>query len=430
MKNKQKKPMTAMLLSIIPGLGQLYNCDWFKGAALLSLTGLFTIEMISFGIKALFDFITLGSVPLQDNSLFMMIEGAFQIMICAVFCLFIFISMRDAKRTAERIIAGKAPKVSLKSTKHTVIDKGFAYMLTVPAYIVMIVTIVFPVLVTVCMAFANYDFQHIPPAKLLDWMGFENFKSIFILSSYQDTFLKVFSWTVIWTALATTLQVSLGTFVAILCNQKFVTPKRLFGVIFLLPWAVPAFITIMSFSNMFNDSAGAINTQIIPLLNQLPFLNIGMIPWKTDPFWTKAALIGIQGWLGFPYVYVLVSGILQSIPEEIHEAATIDGVNAWQRFTNITFPSIMLVAAPVFITQYTGNFNNFSVIYLFNNGGPGSLGNSAGTTDILISWVYKMSMGGSPQYSVVAAILLIISVVVIGVSLIVFKRTHALDLED
>ncbi|MDR1913605.1 MAG: sugar ABC transporter permease [Clostridiales bacterium] len=426
----KKNKSISILLSIIPGLGQLYNGDLLKGLAFLSVTIIFAIEMNIFGISALKNFITLGSTPTADNSLFMMIEGALQIIICLVFILVFIVSVRDAKQTAISINKGNIPNRAFKNVVRLVIDKGFAYLLTVPAYIMMIIAIVFPVLVTICIAFSNYDFKHIPPAKLLDWVGFENFKNIFILSSYRATFLKVFIWTVIWTLVATTLQIALGIFSAILCHQNFVKLKRIFGVIFLLPWAVPSFITIMSFSNMFNDSAGAINTQIIPILNYLPFVNIGMIPWKTDPNWTKAAIIMVQCWLGFPYVYVLVTSILQSIPIDVYEAATIDGVNAWQRFTNITFPSIILIAAPTFITQYTGNFNNFSVIYLFNNGGPGSLGNNAGTTDILISWVYKMTTGGSPQYSVVASILLIISAVVIGVSMIVFKQTHALNLED
>ena len=204
----------------------------------------------------------------------------------------------------------------------------------------------------------------------------------------------------------------------------------MFGVIFVLPWAVPAFITIMSFSNMFNDSIGAINTQVIPLLNHLPFVEISALPWKTNPFWTKVAIILIQGWLGFPYIYVLVTGILQSIPDELYEAAKIDGAGAWQRFRFITFPSIITMAAPIFITQYTGNFNNFSMIYLFNEGGPGSVGANAGSTDILISWIYKLTTGNTPQYSVAAAVTLIISLIVISVSLFIFKKTKAFEMED
>jgi arabinogalactan oligomer/maltooligosaccharide transport system permease protein len=293
----------------------------------------------------------------------------------------------------------------------------------------MTIAIIFPVLVTLFMAFTNYDFKHIPPAGLIDWVGVKNFFSIFFLSSYRATFGAVFSWTVIWTICASTLQIVLGVLTAVVANQQFIKGKRWFGVIFLLPWAVPAFITIMSFSNIFNDSIGAINTQVIPMLNHLPFVDIGAVAWKTDPFWTKVAIIMIQGWLGFPYIYVMTTGILQSIPEELYEAAKIDGANAIQRFKSITMPMILFVASPIFVTQYTGNFNNFSMIYLFNNGGPGSVGGGAGSTDILISWIYKLTTGNAPQYSVAAAVTLIISFIVISISLIVFKKTNAFDME-
>lgn len=201
-------------------------------------------------------------------------------------------------------------------------------------------------------------------------------------------------------------------------------------MIFLFPWAVPAFITIMSFSNMFNDSIGAVNAQVIPLFNHLPFVELPAIAWKTDPFWTKTALIMIQTWLGFPYIYVMVTGVLQAIPGELYEAAKIDGATFIQRFRHITFPMILFATAPVMITQYTFNFNNFSIIYLFNEGGPGSVGAGAGSTDILISWIYKLTTGTSPQYSVAAAVTLLISFIVIGISLIAFKKSNAFGNEE
>ncbi len=126
----------------------------------------------------------------------------------------------------------------------------------------------------------------------------------------------------------------------------------------------------------------------------------------------------------------MVTSILQSIPNDLYEAAKIDGANANRRFRDITLPTILSVAAPVFVTQYTGNFNNFSMIYLFNDGGPGSVGGGAGSTDILISWIFKLTTGNSPQYSVAAALTIIISLIVIGVSLLVFKRSNSFEMED
>ena len=426
---KTKDVKKAMLLSLIPGLGQFYNEQKFKGFIFLGVFIAFLIELFVFGVSAIQGFITLGSVPMEDHSLFLLIEGTMQIIITVIFIIFYVINLQDAKNVAKRWNNGLKVNKTVKEIINNVLDSGFPYLLTLPAYIVMTIAIIFPVLVTLFMAFTNYDFKHIPPASIIDWVGMKNFFSIFFLSSYRATFGAVFSWTVIWTLCASTLQITLGVLTAVVANQQFIKGKRLFGVIFLLPWAVPAFITIMSFSNIFNDSIGAINTQVILLLNHLPFVDISAVAWKTDPFWTKVAIIMIQGWLGFPYIYVMTTGILQSIPEELYEAAKIDGANAIQRFRTITLPMILFVAAPIFVTQYTGNFNNFSMIYLFNDGGPGSVGGGAGSTDILISWIYKLTTGNAPQYSVAAAVTLIISFIVISISMIVFKKTNAFDME-
>lgn len=427
---KKKNPRKAMLMSIIPGLGQFYNKQIIKGIAFLAIFIGFIIELAVFGINALIGLFTLGRVPIQDNSLFLMIEGTLQLLLFVVFFLFYAANLYDAKKVAKTTNDGVKPTTNFKEMFKNMVTGGFPYLLTFPAWILMIFTIVFPVVVTLFMAFTNYDFLHIPPAMLLNWVGIRNFFDIFFLSSYRATFGAVFSWTIIWTLCATTLQIVIGIATAVIANQDFIKFKRIYGVIFLLPWAIPAFISIMSFSNMFNDSAGAINVQVIGLLNHIPFVHIPAISWLTNAFWTKVAIIGIQGWLGFPYIYVMVTGILQSIPNDLYEAATLDGASAWQKFTNITAPTIFAVAAPIFITQYTFNFNNFTMIYLFNSGGPGDVGGGAGGTDILISWIYKLTTGQSPQYSLASAVTLMISVIVIGVSLIVFKKSNAFDLGD
>ncbi|EUJ32031.1 maltose/maltodextrin ABC transporter permease [Listeria floridensis FSL S10-1187] len=428
--NANRSVKKATLLSIIPGLGQFYNKQMFKGILFLIIFLLFIVEVAVFGGRALVNLITLGTTPGVDHSLFLLIEGSLQLIITCIFLGFYAVNLYDANRVAKLWKLGETVNTSTRAILKNTVDKGFPYLFTMPAYIVMTFVIIFPVLVTLFMAFTNYDFYHIPPANLIDWAGFKNFFNIFFLSAYRDTFMSVFSWTIIWTLCATTLQIVVGIFTAIVANQSFIKGKRLFGVIFLLPWAVPAFITIMSFSNMFNDSIGAINSQVIPLLNHLPFIDISAISWKTDPFWTKVALISIQGWLGFPYIYVMVTGVLQAIPGELYEAARIDGANAWQRFRKITMPMILFVTAPVFITQYTFNFNNFSIIYLFNEGGPGSVGGGAGSTDILISWIYKLTTGTSPQYALAAAVTLVISMIVIAVSMIAFKKTNAFGNEE
>ncbi|CAF1879171.1 maltodextrin ABC transporter permease MdxF [Bacillus subtilis] len=425
---KQKRK--AGLLSIIPGLGQIANQQLSKGLLFLVITGLFAFELCVFGIQALTGLMTLGSVPGEDHSLFMLIEGTLQLIVTMIFLMFYIFNIHDSRKTAAMKAAGLEVNTTAKDMISHAGDKGFPYLFTLPAYIMMVFVIIFPVLVTLFVALTNYDFYHIPPNRLIDWVGFKNFLNIFFLGSYRETFVNVLGWTVIWTICATTLQIILGIVTALFVNQDFIKGKRIFRMIFLFPWAVPAFITIMSFSNMFNDSIGAVNAQVIPLFNHLPFVELPAIAWKTDPFWTKTALIMIQTWLGFPYIYVMVTGVLQAIPGELYEAAKIDGATFIQRFRHITFPMILFATAPVMITQYTFNFNNFSIIYLFNEGGPGSAGAGAGSTDILISWIYKLTTGTSPQYSVAAAVTLLISFIVIGISLIAFKKSNAFGNEE
>lgn len=427
----QQQPRKALLLSLIPGLGQIYNKQKAKGAIFLGVTILFLIYFFAIAAPELGNLITLGEVPGRDNSLFMLIRGAFHFILVIVYFIFYALNLKDAYTIAKRWNNDYPVPTTFKDMLKGIYANGFPYLLIIPSYIAMTFAIIFPVLVTLLIAFTNYDFQHLPPTKLLDWVGVTNFTNIWRLSTFRSAFGAVLGWTIIWALTASTVQIVIGIFTAIIANQPFIKGKRIFGVIFLLPWAVPAFITILTFSNMFNDSIGAINTQVIPLLGKvLPFLNGHLIPWKTDPTWTKIALIMMQGWLGFPYIYVLTLGILQSIPNDLYEAAYIDGANAWQKFRNITFPMILAVAAPTLISQYTFNFNNFSIMYLFNDGGPGTVGGGAGSTDILISWIYRLTTGAAPQYSMAAAVTLIISLIVISISMIAFKKLHAFDMED
>lgn len=427
----QQQPRKALLLSLIPGLGQIYNKQKAKGAIFLGVTILFLIYFFAIAAPELGNLITLGEVPGRDNSLFMLIRGAFHFILVIVYFIFYALNLKDAYTIAKRWNNDYPVPTTFKDMLKGIYANGFPYLLIIPSYIAMTFAIIFPVLVTLLIAFTNYDFQHLPPTKLLDWVGVTNFTNIWRLSTFRSAFGAVLGWTIIWALTASTVQIVIGIFTAIIANQPFIKGKRIFGVIFLLPWAVPAFITILTFSNMFNDSIGAINTQVIPLLGKvLPFLNGHLIPWKTDPTWTKIALIMMQGWLGFPYIYVLTLGILQSIPNDLYEAAYIDGANAWQKFRNITFPMILAVAAPTLISQYTFNFNNFSIMYLFNDSGPGTVGGGAGSTDILISWIYRLTTGAAPQYSMAAAVTLIISLIVISISMIAFKKLHAFDMED
>jgi arabinogalactan oligomer / maltooligosaccharide transport system permease protein len=412
----------ATALSIIPGLGQLYNKQYLKGIAFLVLTGAFFgvfSDLLNMGLWGLF---TLGEQTPRDHSIFLMVEGILALIVLIFGIGFYLFNLNDAFKTGLKRDMGVRLS-TVKEQYNNLIDNGFPYLIMSPGFLLLIFVVVFPIIFVVLLAFTNYDLYHSPPAKLVDWVGLKNFFDLFQLQSWRETFFSVLSWTIIWTFVATTFQVALGMFLAILVNQKDVKGKAIIRTVFILPWAVPAFVSILVFAGMFNESFGAINRDI------LGFFGIDPIPWMTEAMYTKIALIMIQTWLGFPFIFAMVTGVLQSIPEELYEAATVDGATNFQKFKNITLPLVLFATAPILITQYTFNFNNFNIIYLFNGGGPAVSGANAGGTDILISWIYSLTMT-SAQYSKAAAITMLLSLIVIGVALWQFKRTKSFQEED
>ncbi|MFD0770887.1 ABC transporter permease subunit [Bacillus sp. CGMCC 1.60114] len=420
--NGSKHRKTAAALSIIPGIGQLYNKQYVKGIIFLVLTCSFFVAFSDLLNIGLWGIVTLGTEVPRDHSIFLLVKGILALIVI-VFGLGVYaFNLYDAYQNGKKRDVG-IPLNSVKEQYHHLLDQGFPYLMVSPGFLLLVFVVVLPIVFVILIGFTNYDLYHSPPAKLVDWVGFKNFVDIFTMPMWRDTFVSVFSWTVIWTFIATTLQVALGIFLAILVNQPSIKGKAVIRTIFILPWAVPAFVSILVFAGMFNESFGAINNQVLALFG------IKNIAWMTDPFWSKIALIFIQTWLGFPFIFAMTTGILQSIPGELYEAATVDGATAWQQFRKITLPLVLYATAPILITQYTFNFNNFSIIYLFNGGGPAVAGQNAGGTDILISWIYKLTMT-SAQYGKAAALTMILSVIVISVALWQFKRTKSFQEED
>lgn len=415
MKDKQA-PISAML-SLIPGLGQLFNRQYIKGFVIFSLFTAFMLVFSDFFQAGIWGFVTLGTEVPRDNSIFLLSEGLVALIIMSVGLVFYSLNIRDAYVNGQRLSQGKQVN-SIRGTYHAILNEGYPYLLTGPAFFVLLFSVVFPILFTISLAFTNYDLYHSAPANLADWVGFETFKKIFSVDIWRNTFVNVLGWTVVWTLVASTLQVSVGILLAIIVNQKKLKAKKFIRTIFMLPWAVPGFVTILIFAGLFNDSFGAINNQI------LASVGIGPISWMTDPNWTRIALLLIQTWLGFPYIFLVTTGTLQSIPDELYEASVMDGASAWQKFKQITLPIILYSMTPIIITQYTFNFNNFNIIYLFNGGGPAVLGSNAGGTDNLVSWIYKLTMQNS-QYALAAALTILLSVFVIFIALWQFRRSNS-----
>lgn len=418
-----KHRKTALALSLIPGLGQLYHRQFLKGVFFLIMTLSFILvfkDLISLGLWGI---TTLGTdVSYGDHSIFLMVYGILAIIVILFGIAFYLYNLRDAYKNGVKRDNGEKI-ATIREQYRNLVDNGFPYLIMSPGFLLLIFVVIFPIIFVILLAFTNYDLYHSPPAKLVDWVGIQNFVDIIKIDIWRETFVTVLAWTLVWTLGATTLQVALGIFLAIIVNQKDLKGKAIIRTVLILPWAIPAFVSILVFAGMFNESFGAINRDI------LGFFGIEGLPWMTEPLFSRIALIMIQMWLGFPFIFAMTTGVLQSIPDELYEAATVDGASAVQKFKNITLPLVLFATAPIIITQYTFNFNNFNVIYLFNGGGPALTGQNAGGTDILISWIYRLTMT-SAQYSKAAAITLLLSIIVITVAIWQFKKTKSFQEED
>ncbi|GIP65134.1 sugar ABC transporter permease [Virgibacillus pantothenticus] len=415
-KARKIQPRTlAMILSIIiPGLGQMYNRRFLKGCIFLIVTISFlvtTCNFIDIGIWGLF---TLGTIPREHHSIQLLIQGLISLIVLGFGIAIYIYNIKDARSDA---IARelKRPNPTLFQGMRNFYDNGFPYFMILPGLLMLLFIVVVPLLFMLALAFTDYNQYNAPPRNLLNWVGIQNFVDLTKIDIWKNTFLSVFSWTIVWTVVATTLQIVLGLFLALLVNDPRIKFKRAIRTFLILPWAVPAFVSILIFSALFNPTFGAINRDILSQFNV-------MIPWLSDPFWAKVALIMIQTWLGFPFVFALFTGVLQSVPRDMYEAADVDGGTRWQKLRHITLPHLLFATAPLLIMQYAGNFNNFNIIYLFNEGNPAVRGQNAGGTDILISWVYKLTFE-SNNYNMAAAITIIMGLIISVFAFFQFRKT-------
>jgi len=410
-------PTLASILSLIPGLGQVYNKRYIKGAVIFVLFAAFVIVMYDFMTTSLQGLITLGEIEREHDSRVFLSQGIISLIFLTFFIIFYVINIQDAYRDAIKIKNGWKVTGVIEGFKNAW-DTSFPYLLVGPGLFLLVFVVLFPLLFMGFLAFTNYNLYNSPPRHLLEWVGFSNFINLFTIGEWRSTFLNVLSWTLVWTFFATTCSIVLAMFLAVLTNDKRLKFKKLIRTILILPWAVPGFVTIIIFSALFNDNFGAINADIIQ-----PLFGV-TIPWLTNTTWTKVALIMIQTWLGFPFIYALFTGVLQGISSDWYEAADMDGATRWQKFRHITFPHLMFATGPLLITQFTFNFNNFNIIYLFNAGGPPVRGQSAGGTDILISWIYNLTFSNS-QYSMAAAISIILGLIVATFAFFQFRRSKS-----
>ena len=420
---------------LIMGLGPILRGQILIGAALLACEALFFWFMFGFGWKYLSKITTLGTVATQkikrktvygDNSFLILLFGVLAVFALIALIALWYINIKENRK--EELILKEGKKLPTnKESFLSLFDKNFdKTLLALPVTGVFIFTVL-PIVFMILVAFTNYDKNHQAPTNLFTWVGLENFKNLVSFSSggLGPTFVQVLLWTLAWAFIATFVDYFLGLAVAILINKKGIKFKRLWRTILVVTIAVPQFVSLLYVMKMFAND-GLINGYLLKwgiIKNYIPF-------W-TNPWLARFTIIVVNIWIGIPYMMLIATGLLMNIPEDLYESAKIDGANGWQMFRSITLPYMLFVTGPFLLTQYTGNLNNFNVIYLLTQGKPQSmsLAERAGNTDLLVTWLYKMTVTDT-NYKMAAVLGIVVFIVTAIISLGVYNMLPSVRDEE
>ena len=326
------------------------------------------------------------------------------------------------KNYYEKINAcGKPLKSDLDDLQSVVDDQFHKTLLALPVTGIIVFTVL-PIIFMIMVAFTNYDGSHDGHENLFTWVGMTNFNTLFNWDNgskaYSATFGEILSWTLIWSFFATFSNYFLGMLVAIMINKKGIKFKKVWRTILVLTIAIPQFISLLYVSKMF-----AYNGLINGFLGKF-----GVAPYDFfgDKVSARIAVICINIWIGIPYLMLIATGILMNIPEDLYESAKIDGANVWQQYMKITLPYMLFITGPYLLTSFTGNMNNFNVIYLLTGGGPinaaaSGVDGTVGHTDLLITWLFKITQGEESKYYMASVVGILVFLITAVISVLVYN---------
>lgn len=425
--------------AIVMGLGLIRRGQAVKGCMYLAAQCLFFLFFFLFGLQYLKKFPTLGEnaqrrvwdeavgiyrrVP-GDNSMLILLFSVLTIAVTVVFVCLWAMNLKSALNQYKRA-KRRMPVVPFGQEVRSLFNERFHItLLAVPMTTLLLFTVL-PLIFMILIAFTNFDANHQPPGNLFTWTGLQNVTDIFLGNATKThTFAGVLGWTVIWAVFATFTNYIFGMLLAILINHRLVKLKKMWRTWFMIPIAIPQFVSLLLVSRAL-EPTGAVNVLLMKIgLTETP------LPFLTDVTLSRIVVIVVNMWIGIPYTMMTFSGVLMNIPSELYESAGIDGAGPVRRFTSITLPYMIFVTAPATITTFVGNINNFNVIYLLTAGGPASLEYyQAGKTDLLVTWLYKLTVDRQ-DYALASTIGIFIFMIVSVCSLTVYNRTGAVRKED
>lgn len=413
------------------GLGHILFLKQYVKGALYALIEVIFIVALPTIINALVNLVTLGDphpeLPIlqRDNSTYMLIDGVVACMFILIFAAMYFISVRSARSAYKDLC--KTGRYEPNKTMLTIFsNKAFPVAGLVPLIGLVAFFVIVPLVFSACVAFTNYSLpDHITPAKTVDWVGMENFVTMFGGdATWTGALGRVALWTLIWAVLATFTCYAGGMIMAVILHDSKLKIAPVFRAIFILPYAVPAVVTMLVWANLLNGSSGTINRTLI----ELGLMSKDtVIPWLSDATMAKFTCVLINLWAGFPYFMLLTMGTMTSINPQIYEAARIDGANKCQIFRSITLPSVLYQTAPLIIMSFTHNINNFGAIFFLTGGRPvvaDSTITSAKGTDIIVTWIYNLTIT-LQKYNYAAVLAICIFVVLAPFAIFNFRRTKS-----
>ena len=433
-----KNPLTWLSL-VVMGSGCFRFRQFGKGILYLLSELAFFRFFFGFGWKYLSHFGTLGEntqlkvwneelqiyqrVP-GDNSMLILL---FSVLTIAATILFVYLWYLNLKIAGELCLLDAQSKhiPSFRENLKSLLDSRFHTTLLAAPMISLVAFTVLPIVFMVLIAFTNFDSSHQPPGELFTWTGMTNVTDIFLGNQTKThTFFGIFGWTIVWAILATFTNYILGMLLAILINHKLVKMKKMWRTLFVISIAIPQFVSLLLISRAL-EPMGAVNIALMKLgLISAP------LPFLTDKTLARICVVVINMWIGIPYTMLTFSGVLMNIPADLYESAELDGAGPFRRFTSITLPYMIFVTAPATITTFVGNINNFNVIYLLTGGGPFALDYyQAGKTDLLVTWLYKLTVD-QHDYALASTIGIFIFMIVSTLSITVYNRTSAVKKED
>lgn len=433
---------------LVMGFYQLTHHQIIRGLLFLIFEVAFVLFMIMTGIPYLAKLGTLGTfspdtkyladaaegiqvnISGGDKSFSILLYSIVTFILIIIFIALWYFSIRDAKSLEDNNRVGRFAKD--KQFFDDILNKNYHTLLLAVPMVGLVAFTVIPVIFMVVVSFTNYSSVQV---NLFDWVEIDNYREFFASTGAGGTgltqiFLKVLVWTLLWALIATFTNYFLGMVIALLINKKGIKLKKLWRTILILTIAVPQFVSLLLINQMLSGTG---------ILTNL-FREWGLIGANAETFdnalLARILIIIVNMWIGVPYTMLICSGLLMNIPEDLYESARIDGASSFKMFSSITLPYMLFITGPYLLSQFIGNINNFNIIYLLSQGKPSmnlsGLGyGDVGDTDILITWIYKMSMTGQTKnYAVACALGVLVFIIIAIFSLISYSRSNAVKNEE